>query len=144
MSLKFKGGENRVNIFDSAKRDTEKFLIAFTKIETAEAIGLIKMLGVHFFEEDELSKEDKNKWIKQELENKKLFAEKMPNVKYKPNLTQRPMNEILNDMIDRFSGLPRKQRKFILGLVEDASSSKENEEGPINQAIEKIEKEDEA
>lgn len=104
------------------EKQVEHFCNEFVKLRAEEAIGVIRLLGIHLYEEEFLSKEELQEKLNEQYkstENKK---------EWKPQLTPRPTETLLSEMIEKFSQMSNKNRKIILHMVEDAASIGGNDE----------------
>lgn len=98
------------------EKQVEHFCNEFVKLRTEEAIGVIRLLGIHLYEEEFLSKEE----LQEKLNEQYKKAEDKKN--WKPKLTPRPTETLLSEMVDKFSQMSNKNRKIVLHMVEDAAS----------------------
>ena len=86
----------------SAKKYTEEFVYALAKCDIASFLGVAKILGV---KTDTLREgADKDNLTKEDIEI-------------------RPFEDVVADMIDRFDGLGRNERKQIYEIVRKATSA---------------------
>lgn len=104
------------------EKQVEHFCDEFVKLQTEEAIGIIRLLGIHLYEEELLDKEI----LKEKLNEQYKSAENKK--EWKPQLTPRPTETLLSEMIEKFSQMSNKNRKIILHMVEDAASIGGNDE----------------
>ena len=81
-------------IYKEEEKSLEQFLIGISKLEPFEFMGLTNILGVKV---DEI-------------------------IDCKP--TPRPLEKIMEELINKFLGLNRKRRKEILGILKDARRGK--------------------
>lgn len=103
-----------MNFFRSnLEKDFEFFVRNLPQLQPIEFFGLAKILSVPMVRLEELknlNKEDLEKMKLEDLkENENYIAEIL-----------RPMDEILEQMMDRFLELPRRRRKEINQILKDA------------------------
>lgn len=90
--------------------DFEYFVKNIVKLEPAEFCGLARILSVPMVRQEKLADLKKEDYEAMGLDEK---------TEYVAELT-RPMDEVLEQMMDKFLSLPRKRRKEINQILKDA------------------------
>ena len=90
--------------------DFEYFVKNIVKLEPAEFCGLARILNVPMVRQEKLADLKKEDYEAMGLDEK---------TEYVAELT-RPMDEVLEQMMDKFLSLPRKRRKEINQILKDA------------------------
>ena len=98
----------------SIEKDFEYFVKNITKLEPAEFCGLARILSVPMVKQEKLADLKKEDYEAMGLDEK---------AEYVAELT-RPMDEVLEQMMDRFLGLSKRRRKEINQILKDAKRGK--------------------
>ena len=98
----------------SIEKDFEYFVKNITKLEPAEFCGLARILSVPMVKQEKLADLKKEDYEAMGLDEK---------TEYVAELT-RPMDEVLEQMMDRFLGLSKRRRKEINQILKDAKRGK--------------------
>lgn len=108
------------NFFRSSlEKDFEYFVRNIGKLNPAEFCGLAKVLSVPMVRLENIDKEKFKELTPEEIEKLKLDPEK----EYLVDI-MRPMNEVLEEMMDRFLGLSKRRRKEINQILKDVQRGK--------------------
>ena len=100
----------RIGFFrDNLEKDFEYFVKNITKLQPAEFCGLAKVLSVPMVHREQMKELTKEDIEKMGLDEQKEYVAEM----------MRPMDEVLEDMINRFLGLNKKRRKEINQILKD-------------------------
>ena len=99
---------------NNLEKDFEYFVKNLTKLTPAEFCGLAKILGANMVRQEKLVGLKKEDYEAMDLDEK---------TEYVAELT-RPMDEVLEQMMDKFLSLPRKRRKEINQILKDAKRGK--------------------
>ena len=91
-------------------RDFEEFVKGIVKLEPVEFVGLAKVLGVGFLDRAKISG----------LTKEQIEALGLEENRHKVAEFARPVDEILEEMMDRFLTLAKWRRKEILQILKDA------------------------
>ena len=94
----------------SIEKDFEYFVKNITKLEPAEFCGLARILSVPMVRQEKLADLKKEDYEAMGLDEK---------TEYVAELT-RPMDDVLEQMMDRFLGLSKRRRKEINQILKDA------------------------
>ena len=94
----------------SIEKDFEYFVKNIAKLEPAEFCGLARILSVPMVKQEKLADLKKEDYEAMGLDEK---------TEYVAELT-RPMDEVLEQMMDRFLGLSKRRRKEINQILKDA------------------------
>lgn len=104
------------------EKDFEQFIKSLAKLESAEFCGVAKMLNVNMLKEEDAAKDIKK------LRGKRAKTEKVEDVmteeekeQFKEAMSEflRPMEDVMNDMMDKFLGLSKKARRELLKIMKD-------------------------
>ena len=104
------------------EKDFEQFIKSLTKLESAEFCGVARMLNVDMLKEGNAAEDIKK------LRGKRAEAEKVEDAmteeekeQFKEAMSEflRPMEDVMNDMMDKFLGLSKKARKKLLKIMKD-------------------------
>lgn len=99
-----------MNVFQSRlEKDFEVFVKALPNLQPVEFCGLAKILGIPMVHEDKMTEFDKERYSKMEKDEK---------IEYVAHFN-RPMNEILECVMDKYLSLSKRQRKEINQLLKD-------------------------
>lgn len=95
-------------------RDFEEFVKGIAKLEPVEFIGLARVLGIGLLDKTKI-----NGLTREQIESLGLEENKHLMIEF-----ARPMDEVLEEMMDRFLGLSRQRRKEINQILKDAQRGK--------------------
>jgi hypothetical protein len=98
----------------SIEKDFEYFVKNITKLEPAEFCGLARILSVPMIRQEKLADLKKEDYEVMGLDEK---------TEYVAELT-RPMDEVLEQMMDKFLELSKRRRKEINQILRDAKRGK--------------------
>lgn len=99
---------------NSAEKDFEFFVKSLPVLQPVEFCGLAKILCVPMVYEDKMLEFDKEKYNQMEKDEK---------IEYVSHFN-RPMDEILNDVMDKFLTLPKRKRREINQILKDIKRGK--------------------
>ena len=99
---------------NSAEKDFEFFVKSLPVLQPVEFCGLAKILCVPMVHEDRMLEFDKEKYIQMEKDEK---------IEYVSHFN-RPMDEVLNDVMDKFLSLPKRKRREINQMLKDIKRGK--------------------
>jgi hypothetical protein len=99
---------------NNREKDFEFFVKNIGKLEPAEFCGLARVLNVPMIKQEKLGGLKKEDYEAMGLDEK---------TEYVAELT-RPMDEVLEQMMDKFLSLPRKRRKEINQILKDVKRGK--------------------
>ena len=99
---------------NSIERDFEFFVKALPVLQPVEFCGLTKILCVPMVYEDKMIEFDKEKYSQMDKNEKTEYV----------SYFNRPMNEILNDVMDKFLALPKRKRREINQMLKDIKRGK--------------------
>lgn len=99
---------------NNLEKDFEFFVKNIGKLAPAEFCGLARVLNVPMIKQEKLDGLKKEDYEAMGLDEK---------TEYVAELT-RPMDEVLEQMMDKFLGLPRKRRKEINQILKDVKRGK--------------------
>lgn len=91
------------------EREFEFFVKSLPGLEPVEFCGLAKILCVPIVYEDKMREFDKEKYDQMGKEEKTEYVSHF----------NRPMEEILNDVMDKFLALPKRKRREINQMLKD-------------------------
>lgn len=94
---------------NGAEKDFEFFVKNLPVLQPVEFCGLAKILCVPMVYEDKMLEFDKEKYSKMEKDEKVEYVSQF----------NRPMNEVLNDVMDKFLALPKRKRRQINQMLKD-------------------------
>lgn len=94
---------------NGAEKDFEFFVKNLPVLQPVEFCGLAKILCVPMVYEDKMLEFDKEKYSKMEKDEKVEYVSQF----------NRPMNEVLNDVMDKFLALPKRKRREINQMLKD-------------------------
>lgn len=104
-----------MNVFQSRlEKDFEVFVKALPKLQPVEFCGLAKILSVPMVYEDKMTEFDKEKYNQMEKDEKTEYVAQF----------NRPMNEVLEDVMDKYLALSKRQRKEINQMLKDIKRGK--------------------
>ena len=95
---------------NNLEKDFEYFVKNIGKLEPAEFCGLARILSVPMVRQEKMADLKKEDCEVMDLDEK---------AEYMAELT-RPMDEVLEQMMDKFLSLPRRRRKEINQILKDA------------------------
>lgn len=93
----------------SLEKDFEYFVRNITKLQPAEFCGLAKILSVPMVNQEKLEGLTPEQVKEMELEEKENYMIEFT----------RPMDKVLEEMMDRFLALPKRRRKEINQILKD-------------------------
>lgn len=97
------------------ERRLEQFIRTFKNMDATQAMGLVRLLGVRFYEEQlTMTPTEYADLMKEEA---KRFKEADKQEEFDPVLTPRPTADIVNEMIDKFVELDSNKQKLVLELA---------------------------
>ena len=99
---------------DNLEKDFEFFVKNVVNLQPTEFCGLAKVLSVPMVNQEKLGQLTKEQVEKLGLEEKEEYMVEFV----------RPMDKILEEMMDRFLGLPRRRRKEINQILKDVKRGK--------------------
>lgn len=99
---------------NSAEKDFEFFVKSLPVLQPVEFCGLAKILCVPMVYEDRMLEFDKEKYNQMEKDEK---------IEYVSHFN-RPMDEVLNDVMDKFLSLPKRKRREINQMLKDIKRGK--------------------
>lgn len=99
---------------NSAEKDFEFFVKSLPVLQPVEFCGLAKILCVPMVHEDKMLEFDKEKYNQMEKDEK---------IEYVSHFN-RPMDEVLNDVMDKFLSLPKRKRREINQMLKDIKRGK--------------------
>lgn len=99
---------------NSAEKDFEFFVKSLPVLQPVEFCGLVKILCVPMVHEDKMLEFDKEKYNQMEKDEK---------IEYVSHFN-RPMDEVLNDVMDKFLSLPKRKRREINQMLKDIKRGK--------------------
>lgn len=99
---------------NSAEKDFEFFVKSLPALQPVEFCGLAKILCVPMVYEDRMLEFDKEKYNQMEKNEK---------IEYVSHFN-RPMDEVLNDVMDKFLALPKRKRREINQMLKDIKRGK--------------------
>jgi hypothetical protein len=99
---------------NNLEKDFEYFVKNIGKLEPAEFCGLARILSVPMVRQEKLADLKKEDYEAMDLDEK---------TEYVAELT-RPMDEVLEQMMDKFLGLSKRRRKEINQILRDAKRGK--------------------
>lgn len=94
---------------NSLEKDFEYFVRNITKLQPAEFCGLAKILSVPMVNQEKLEGLTPEQVKEMELEEKENYMIEFT----------RPMDKVLEEMMDRFLALPKRRRKEINQILKD-------------------------
>lgn len=98
----------------SLEKDFEYFVRNIGKLNPAEFCGLAKVLSVHMIDKAKVEG-----LTPEQIEELKLQEDKNYMVEF-----SRPMDTVLEEMMDRFLALPKRRRKEINQILKDVQRGK--------------------
>lgn len=98
----------------SLEKDFGVFVKTLPKLEPVEFCGLAKILGVSMVHEDKMTEFDKEKYNQMEKDEKTEYVAQF----------NRPMDEILEEVMDKYLALPKRQRKELNQMLKDIKRGK--------------------
>ena len=105
----------RVDFFRSSlEKDFEYFVRNIGKLNPAEFCGLAKVLSVPMIDREKVEGLTPEQIKELELEDKENYMIEFA----------RPMDKVMEEMMDRFLGLPRRRRKEINQILKDVKRGK--------------------
>lgn len=104
-----------MNFFrDNLEKDFEFFIKSLPMLEPIEFCGLAKIFGVSMVYEEKLADFSREEYGEMELEEKTQYMAQF----------NRPMDKILEDIMDKYLALPRRKRKEINQMMKDIKRGK--------------------
>lgn len=104
-----------MNFFrDNLEKDFEFFVKSLPTLEPIEFCGLAKIFGVPMVHEEKLADFNREEYARMELEEKTQYMAQF----------NRPMDKILEDIMDKYLALPRRKRKEINQMLKDIKRGK--------------------
>lgn len=91
------------------EKDFEIFVNGLPKLEPVEFCGIAKILGVSMVYKEKMVEFDKEKYNEMDEDEKMEYVAQF----------NRPMNEILEEVMDAYLALSKRQRKEINQLLKD-------------------------
>ena len=95
---------------NNLEKDFEYFVKNLTKLTPAEFCGLAKILGANMVRHEKMAGLKKEDYEAMDLDEKTEYVAELA----------RPMDEVLEQMMDKFLSLPRRRRKEINQILKDA------------------------
>ena len=99
---------------NNLEKDFEFFVKNLTVLEPIEFCGLAKIFGVSMVHEEKLADFSKEEYGGLELEEKAQYMARF----------NRPMDKILEDVMDKYLALPKRKRKEINQMLKDIKRGK--------------------
>lgn len=104
-------------LYSRLEKDFEFFVNNLSELEPVEFVGLAKVLGVSIVQKDVVLDINKEELKQLSTEERQELAEK----------ALRPMDEILEEMMDKFLSLSKRRRKEINQILKDIKHMNMNE-----------------